>query len=170
MSGQKPGAEQRGTAAPDLIHGHKVGWVAGRASEGALLVDFRGNSGGLLPARSTVSLDSRAMDAAVAARQSVVLLFDEGNPQRPIIVGLIQEPSPSPLTDALLDVPARPEAREVSLDGQRVVLEGREEVVLRCGDSSITLRSDGQVLIRGLRVETRAMGTNRIKGGNVQIN
>lgn len=170
MSSQKPLVGQSRTEQPDLIHGHKVGWVAGRAGVGALLVDFRGNPGGPLPARSTVPMDSRAMDAAVETRQAVVLIFDEGDARLPIIVGLIQEASSSPLTDALLEAPVRTEAMEARVDGKRVVLEGRDEVVLRCGDSSITMRSNGQILIRGLRVETRATGTNRIKGGNVQIN
>ena len=170
MISQKHFAGQGRTEAPDLIHGHKVGWVAGRANTGVLLVDFRGNTGGPIPARSTVLLDSRAMDAAVTSRQAAVLIFDEGDSRLPIIVGLIKEASSSPLTDALLDEPVRTATLEARVDGKRVVLEGKDEVILRCGDSSITLRSNGQILIRGMRVETRATGTNRIKGGNVQIN
>jgi hypothetical protein len=170
MSSQKPFDGKGRTEAPELIHRHKVGWVAGRAGERALMVDFLDNPEGPLPARSTVPLDSRAIDAVVASRQSVVLIFDEGDSRLPIIVGFLQETSPSPLTDALLDESLRSEALEVRVDGKRVVLEGRDEVVLRCGDSSITMRSNGQILIRGQRVETRASGTNRIKGGNVQIN
>jgi hypothetical protein len=50
------------------------------------------------------------------------------------------------------------------------VLEGKEEVELRCGEATITLRANGKVLIRGAYVETRSSGTNRIKGGSVQIN
>ena len=34
----------------------------------------------------------------------------------------------------------------------------------------MTLRANGKVVIRGAYVETRARGTNRIKGGSVQIN
>lgn len=66
--------------------------------------------------------------------------------------------------------PARSEPLETTVDGRRVVLEGRDEIVLRCGQSSITLRRNGQVVIRGVHVETRATGLNRIKGGNVQVN
>jgi hypothetical protein len=65
---------------------------------------------------------------------------------------------------------AEPGALEVRVDGRRVELEGHEEVVLRCGEASITLRRDGRVEIRGTSVETDAVGTNRIKGGVVEIN
>ena len=58
----------------------------------------------------------------------------------------------------------------VTLDGERVVIDAAEELVLRCGKARIVLRSNGRVLIEGARVETSAEGVNRIKGGSVQIN
>ncbi len=63
-----------------------------------------------------------------------------------------------------------PAPGEAHVDGQRVVIEGRDEVVLRCGQASITLRRNGKVVIRGVYVETHAAGVNRIKGGSVQVN
>ncbi len=59
---------------------------------------------------------------------------------------------------------------EVVVDGKRTQIEGSDEIVLRCGKASITLRSNGRLIIRGAYVETRASGTNRIKGGSVLIN
>jgi len=66
-----------------------------------------------------------------------------------------------------LSLPAVP---EVVVDGKRVQIEGTEEVVLRCGKASITLHSNGRLVIRGAYIESRASGTNRIKGGAVLIN
>jgi len=57
-----------------------------------------------------------------------------------------------------------------TVDGKRVEVVGQDEVVLRCGDASITLRRNGRVVIRGTYVESHAKGTNRIKGGSVLIN
>ena len=59
---------------------------------------------------------------------------------------------------------------ELVVDGERRQIEGSKEIVLRCGKASITLRSDGRLIIRGAYVETRASGVNRIKGGAVLIN
>lgn len=70
-------------------------------------------------------------------------------------------------------VELEPQAREpttVEVDGQRVEIEGHDEIVLRCGQASITLRRNGRLIIRGTYVETRSKGVNRIKGGSVQIN
>src|SRR5262245_19211651 len=59
---------------------------------------------------------------------------------------------------------------EAVVDGRRVVVEAQDEIVLRCGEASVTLRRNGRIVVRGTYVETRSKGVNRIKGGTVQIN
>ena len=44
------------------------------------------------------------------------------------------------------------------------------EIVLRCGEASITLTRAGKVLIRGTYILTRSSGANRVKGAAVEIN
>jgi len=56
------------------------------------------------------------------------------------------------------------------MPGCNAVIEGKDEVVLRCGKASITLRRNGRVVIRGVELETRARGLQRIKGGKIEIN
>ncbi len=139
-------------------------------------VDFPGNREGPLVARSMVPLDAALLRDG--ARREVVLLFDGGDPLRPIIAGFLEPSAPTPALDAALaatfaeaaaELPAG--ARTVAdVDGQRVVIQGQDEVVIRCGEASITLRRNGKVVVRGLYVETHASGTNRIKGGSVKIN
>jgi len=53
---------------------------------------------------------------------------------------------------------------------QRVTLEASQQVEIKCGASSIDLRADGKVMIRGDDVLVRAKGTNRIRAGTVSIN
>lgn len=164
-------AEAREETRSEPLLGSRVGWLTPGA-QGALLVDFEGNRLGPVPARTTVSLSPEQRQHAIASRQGVLLMFENGDPSRPLILGLVQEASASPLVDAILDGLPVQEGVEATVDGKpRVIeLEGAEEVTLRCGQASITLRRDGKVLIRGSYVETRATGTNRIKGGSVQIN
>ncbi len=50
-----------------------------------------------------------------------------------------------------------------------LVLEAREQIVLRVGDGSITLR-DGRILIQGRDLVSEARRLNRIRGGSVAIN
>lgn len=51
-----------------------------------------------------------------------------------------------------------------------VAIQSAESLSLTCGASSIELRADGKVLIRGDDVLVRAKGTQRIRAGNVSIN
>lgn len=153
-----------------------VGRLVTGSTPGKPFVDFPGSPAPPVPARTTVQLSSLVIERAVTTNQGVLLVFENGDPALPIVVGLIQAPEASPF-QALLVAPreaaASPEAklpREARLDGDRVVLEGKREVVLKCGEATLTLRRDGKVLIRGAYVETHSRGVNRIKGGAVKIN
>ncbi|MFL5353216.1 DUF6484 domain-containing protein [Archangium sp.] len=160
-------------ATREPIWGSKLGWVVGSDELGKLLVDFDGNrSGRPLAARRTVPLDPETLRHAIATRQHAVLLFENGDPLLPLVVGLEQTPSPTPLVDAVLAQPAPTEQQpvEAHVDGKRVVIEGQDEIVLRCGQASITLRRNGRVVIKGTQIESHASGIHRIKGGSVQVN
>jgi len=151
--------------------GSRIGWLTASPS-GALLVDFESNRLGPLPARTTVPLTHEQHQRAIDSRQGVVLMFENGERSKPLVLGLVQEVSASPLVDAILENLPTANQVEVTVDGKPQVIEfdAEQELVLRCGQASITLRRDGKILIRGAYVETRASGTNRIKGGSVQIN
>lgn len=119
---------------------------------GDAVVDFAGNPFGRpVAARTTTTLDPAIVGG------DVVLLFEEGDPARPIVVGVIHP------ADAAPGVPAE-------VDGERVLITAEREIVLRCGEASITLTRAGKVLIRGTCVLSRSSGANRIKGAVVEIN
>ena len=151
----------------------KLGRLVAGSAPDALLVDFDGNTAGALPARSVPQLDEAAIQGAVLANREVVLLFENNDPRVPIIMGLVSDGPGAELFGALLapshSASPRPQI-EARVDGRRVVLEGQDEVVLRCGDASVSLQSDGKVIVRGAYVETHASGLNRIKGASVKIN
>lgn len=127
-------------------------------NEGRPMVDFPGNQVGPVVARTTVDLSQAQVEEGKSSE--VLLVFNEGRPLEPIIIGLLQPAEPEP-THAPV---------ETSIDGNRVVLTGQEEIELRCGQARIVLRKNGRISVRGVYVETRAKGVNRIKGGSVQIN
>jgi hypothetical protein len=126
-----------------------IGRVASMGELGGLQVEFPGNpTHRPVAAQTTVSLESDAVG------REVVLLFEGGNPFKPIIVGVLQ--TPEPLT--------------AQVKGKRVVIAADQEIVLSCGKASITLTRAGKILIRGAYLLSRSSGVNRIKGGSVQIN
>jgi hypothetical protein len=53
---------------------------------------------------------------------------------------------------------------------ETLVIEARQNLTLRCGEGSITIREDGKILIKGKDLVSHAQRMNRIKGGAVAIN
>ena len=114
--------------------------------------------GQVLTARSTVPL-RRAMIG-----RDVLVLFVGGEVHTPVIVGVIEP-------HALAATPPRPEPGvAVTVDGERHVIEAEREIVLRCGDASITLTRAGKVIINGNYILSRSTGYNKIKGAAIDIN
>jgi hypothetical protein len=136
-----------------------VGELMGLADDGATpLVCYPGQPGtAALRGRATVDLHGAHIGCEVA------LLFEQEDPVRPIVFGVLRGRAGWPL-------PERPAGVEVDADGERLIVSAKDQLVLRCGKASITLTRAGKVLIRGEYVESRASGTNRLKGGSVQIN
>jgi hypothetical protein len=60
--------------------------------------------------------------------------------------------------------------RDVRVNGRKVSIEANTELVLKCASATIRIAKDGLVAIRGDRVVNQARGTNRIRGGSVEIN
>jgi len=58
----------------------------------------------------------------------------------------------------------------VQADDDRLVLSAEREIVLRCGDASVTLSRAGKVVIEGRYVVSRSSGYNKVKGASVEIN
>ncbi len=160
MAEQKVVALQRAESR-EVPEGAVLGWVHHVDDEG-IWVDSHESETGPVLALCVAPLGRAELDAAIADRRDAVLLPIAATGQ-PVLLGLSQ---PVPALEAELPK----EQTVATVDGKRVRLEGQDEVVLRCGKASITLRRNGRVVIRGVQVESRATGRNRIKGGAVLIN
>jgi len=101
-----------------------------------------------------------------AGRQAV-LLFERNDPTRPIIIGLLNPPA---ARSGASSISTPGTIQDVLVDGERIIFQGKREIILRCGEGSIILRADGKVIIKGVRITSRARAENAIKGGSVRIN
>lgn len=99
--------------------------------------------------------------------RQVLIACVAGDAAQAIVYGVIGTPLSSKPTEVEVDAP-RPTAAVI--DGERVVLDAESEIVLRCGRSSLTLTSDGRIVMKGIEIVSRAVRTNKIKGGTVNIN
>lgn len=140
------------------VYGVVVGQFLGLNPQRLPLVVFPGQEGtAAIEARTIADLQRVAFGA------EVLLQFDQGDVNKPIVLGVLQQPDAfsSEIAGHKLDVDA---------DGRHLQIQAKEQLVLRCGAASITLTKSGKVLIKGTYLSSRATGTHRIKGGNVQIN
>jgi len=153
----------RGEPSHDLTraaptNGVVVGTLVALLESRTPMVIYPGQPGtAAVPARTTVALAPNDIGG------EVVLQFETGDPQRPIILGRLQSAEAWPLEEQFARV-------DVDADGKRLVVDAKEQITLRCGKASITLTRDGYVRIRGTSVSSSASGTHRIIGGSVQIN
>lgn len=166
----KPGAD---LGACTLVVGELVGIEGGKP-----VVRFPGSPHGGVEAATIVpraELEARPATAASGAsgaepgaEAGIPVMIALRSAAPPVIVGVILE---SLEAEALAppDETARPE-QTVYVDGEKVSIRGKREIVLKCGQSEILLRSDGKVIIKGREIVSRASDKNRIKGASVNIN
>lgn len=149
------------------VQGVIIGLVTAVDVNGAPSVAFAGNLESLpLKAKTVIPLDSDAIGKEVA------LMFEQGDISCPMVMGLLHKPVDKPaieVTSETLSVSVDTPS-ELVVAGKRIELTGQEEIVLKCGQSSITMTRSGKILIRGKYISTRSAGAHRIKGGSVQIN
>jgi hypothetical protein len=132
------------------IDGVVIGVLLG-FEDGVAYVVYAGNPReAAVPARSLAALDYSMTGAEVA------LLFEDGDPARPLIVGRIVEPGQ--------------QAPGVFRDGERVRVTAEERIELRVGKASIIMEKDGRITIRGSYVTSHASAANRVRGASVNLN
>lgn len=142
---------------PALLPQPLVGVLVAFADPTTPLVVCGTADGAALQARTTIDL------APEHIGHEVLVVFDRGDPSRPIVIGRLRKAAPWPSKEMPAQV-------QLDADGKRMTVALKEELVLKCGQASITLTAAGKVLIHGTYVSSRSTGVNRIKGGSVQIN
>lgn len=145
--------------------GPRIGRLAAPGPDGGIRVE---QDGRLKAARLVSGVSRGELMKPEQQGRDVLLLFEGGDPDRPIIIGLMEEPIEHLVS---MDVPPSSDSpKEVRIDGKQVTIEAQEEIVLKCGAGSLTLRKDGKIIIKGTDLLSHASGPNRIKGGSVNIN
>ena len=124
-----------------------VGRIIQVKSSGDVLVDFPGNHLGPILARVATTEELGAVSA-----ESVLLFFEDGDPTLPIVAGIVRN------------------GLQRNKSGRELRLESSDEITISCGKSSIMLRSDGRVVIKGTELVSRASRTNKIRGAAIEIN
>ncbi len=167
----KPEDERATTAviplrpADDVAPVPRVGRIVGISADGVPLVECEG-SDSPAEARFFATLDPVTLTSGA----EVLLFFDGGDLLRPIIAG-VMAPRGRPILQSVETVETTADLPDFAcVDGKRVVIRGRDEIVFSCGEASITLRRNGKVIVRGTKVESHSLGTQWVTGALVKIN
>ena len=123
-------------------------------------------------ASSIVRFASAAAAAEALLGRTVVVLRNAFMP--PVILGAVAERL---WDESAAAAPAQAQAKlpagqplAVQLDKRCLELAASDEIRLTCGKSSLLLRRDGTVIIKGVTITSRASQTNKIRGATVNIN
>lgn len=157
----------RTTSEPDDFTSPRLGRLIAVDAVGRPLVSFDDAPAPSVVAR-VATADAAPSDAEVREQPAVVLMFQDGDPSLPIIVGIVR-----PRFGAAMSTPVAPTnqaAGTVEVNGKSLIFDAQDELVFRCGLGSLTIRANGHIVVKGTRVVSRASETNRIRGASVQIN
>jgi hypothetical protein len=161
--------EKSADSQSDRINWPVVGRIAASSQPGDLMVEFDGSAP--IAARLLSGLNRIELCKPENIGREVLLVFEEGDPKRPIITGQMQSLLEDLVSTEINKEDIKGERPEETLvDGERVVFEAKKEIVLKCGKGSIKIRKDGKIVIKGTDLLSRSSGGNRIKGGSVNIN
>lgn len=144
-----------------------VGVLMSVADDGSPMVSFPGETG-LTKARSALSRSDCAEIESLPV--NVLLSFEQGDRTRPVVTGVIQSKMYPINKPASLPPEAESTLARATVDGKSVTLKAQQEIKLECGASSILLRRDGKIIIKGGTIISRSSGANKIRGGSVSIN
>ena len=97
----------------------------------------------------------------------VLFICEDRQRSKAILIGVLVNLEPMP-REHTFETAARKTCAQI--DGQQVVLEAEQEIVLRCGKGSLTLTADGRIVMKGVEITSRAQRTHKIRGAVVNIN
>lgn len=156
---QKPVGNSASSHLPQRVSPVIARFAGFDLNDSPLVADLVCLPGEIVAARTIVSLRRDMIG------DQLLIAFENGDVQRPIILGVIHGPQHQA---AALSFGQG--SMNAKVDDERIEIKAEREIVLKCGDASITLTRAGKVIIKGNYILSRSTGYNKIKGAAIDIN
>lgn len=117
------------------------------------------------PALATIEISETDISRQVA------LLFTEQG--QPIVMGFITAPVVKTESTNNPENNINPEntmAFDIVQDGEHCQIQASKSITLKCGESSISMNSQGEIAINGKNITSKARKKNNILGGTINLN
>lgn len=157
VHGKKPNAQALGSKPQQLL-----ATLREIDKDGVPWISLARESGQLVQAYS--ALPESDYSVLLSLPVQVVILLSSQEDDLPVITAVVRSKLPASVTASPM------KGMDITIDGRRMNFVANEQISLQCGKSSILLRRDGKVVIKGTQVVSRASGTNKLKGSSVNIN
>lgn len=117
--------------------------IYGIDTEGNPLVQWHNHKKQNIKALSQIKISTRDIG------KTCTIAFIGGDKEKPIIMGLLYT---------------------AESDNEPLIIESRDSIILKTGDSKIELHANGRVHLQGMHISSQAYGPNQLKGASVKIN
>lgn len=147
------------TSRNEVFNGVLIGWINGFDESGSPLILIPGFIDAPIAARSLCTVQTKNLN------QQCALMFESGDLNKPLIMGLLQQTVLSLKSDSI-------QTDDALLDKPTVAKSfiATEEILFQCGDASLRLLKDGQIELRGSLISSHSTGLNHIRGASVKLN
>ena len=150
-----------------IILGNKMARVVKSDRSDVIMVQW--DNYPAVPARHLVNVDIKELMGCENIGREVLLSFIDNDPRQPVIIGVMAS-----LIDEIVKMELASDDKQASpqitRDGENVTIAAHHQITLQCGKSSLILREDGKIIVKGVNILSRASASNKIKGGSVEVN
>jgi len=140
-----------------------IGRIDGADDHGRILVSY--GQVKRAAARYVAPLTRYELTADSRRGAEVLLNFEQGDANKPVIVALMADP-----VEELVSLAVDEKPTDVQVDGRTLAFEAQDEIILKCGPGTIHMTKEGKIILKGIEIVTRAKEANKIKGGKVEVN
>ena len=156
------------TEQPSVILGNKIARIVESDNTETVLVQW--DKSPATPARHLISVDVNELIGSENAGREVLITFIDNDPKQPVITGVMSSVVDKMVQMELASDDDKQASPIITGDDENITITAHHQITLQCGKSSLILKKDGKIIVKGTNILSRASERNKIKGASVEVN